>query len=84
MSRFYYKAKKLLPQLWRPGRALLHDVATKDDTSSNQASKDPGQRRCGHSNLGKIYNKSVAATRVKSGLCAQPTKSAVFDSRPRI
>jgi hypothetical protein len=27
----------LLPLLWRLGRALSHDVATKDDTSSNQA-----------------------------------------------
>jgi len=44
----------LLQLLWRLGRALLHDVATKDDTFSNQAIKDPGQRRCGYSNLGKI------------------------------
>jgi hypothetical protein len=40
--------------LWRPEHAMSHDVATKDDTSSNQAIKDPGQRRCGYSNLGKI------------------------------
>ncbi len=28
--------------------------ATLANTSSNQAIKDPGQRRCGYSNLGKI------------------------------
>jgi len=32
------------------------DVATWADTSSNQAIKDPGQRRCGSSNLGKFIN----------------------------
>ena len=40
---------------------MPHEVATKDDISSNQAIKDPGQRRCGCSNLGKIVIKSVAA-----------------------
>jgi hypothetical protein len=45
----------LLPLLWRPRRALSYDVATWADTSSNQASKDPCQLRCGYSNLGKIY-----------------------------
>jgi len=29
-------------------------IAKKANTSSNQASKDPGQQRCGYSNLGKI------------------------------
>jgi hypothetical protein len=33
---------------------MLYDVATRVDTSSNQAIGDPGQRRCGYSNLGKI------------------------------
>ena len=42
MSRFYYKVKKLLPQLWRSGLALSYDVATSADTSSNQAIKDRG------------------------------------------
>jgi hypothetical protein len=45
----------LLPLLWRPRRVLSYDVATWADTSSNQASKVPGQLRCGYSNLGKIY-----------------------------
>jgi hypothetical protein len=45
----------LLPLLWRPRRALSYDVATWANTSSNQASKDPCQLRCGYSNLGKIY-----------------------------
>jgi hypothetical protein len=44
----------LLPLLWQLGRALLHDVAIKDNTSFNQAIKDPSQRRCGYSNLGKV------------------------------
>jgi hypothetical protein len=43
---------------------MLYAVATKADTSSNQAIKDPGQRRCSYSNLGKIVIKSVAAKRV--------------------
>ena len=46
----------------RPWRAISYDVATRADTSSNQAIKDPSQRRCGYSNLGKIVIKSVAAT----------------------
>jgi hypothetical protein len=33
---------------------MSYDVAIKNDTSSNQAIKDSGQRRCGYSNLGKI------------------------------
>jgi hypothetical protein len=45
----------LLLLLWRPRRALLYDVATWADTSSNQASKNPGQLRGGYGNLGKIY-----------------------------
>jgi hypothetical protein len=61
MSRLYYTAKTLLPQLWLLGRALLYVVATWADTCSNQAIKDRGQRRCGISNLGKIIN-FVAAT----------------------
>jgi hypothetical protein len=32
-----------------------YDAATWADTSSNQASKDPGQPRSSYSNLGKIY-----------------------------
>ena len=51
-------------RLWRPGRAMLYDVATWADTSSNQAIKDRGQWRCGYSNLGKILIKFVAAERV--------------------
>jgi len=43
---------------------MSYAVATWADTSSNQAIKDPGQRRCGYSNLGKIVIKSVAAKRV--------------------
>ena len=43
---------------------MSYAVATKASTSSNQAIKDPGQRRCGYSNLGKIVIKSVAAKRV--------------------
>ena len=39
---------------------MPHEVATKDDISSNHAIKDPGQRRCGCSNLGKIVIKSLA------------------------
>ena len=46
--------------LWRPERAMLYAVAIYIDTFSNQAIKDPGQRRCGYSNLGKIIVKSVA------------------------
>jgi hypothetical protein len=45
----------LLPLFWRLGRAMSYDIATWADTSSNQASKDPGQQRRGYSNLGKIY-----------------------------
>jgi hypothetical protein len=43
----------LLPLLWRLRCALSYDVATWADTSSNQASKDPGYLRRGYSNLGK-------------------------------
>jgi hypothetical protein len=43
---------------------MLYAVATLADTSSNQAIKDTGQRRCGYSNLGKIVIKSVAAKHV--------------------
>jgi hypothetical protein len=49
---------------------MSHDVTTKDDTSSNQAIKDPGQRWCGYSNLGKIVIKSVAAKRVAATFVA--------------
>ena len=41
-----------MSELWRPERAISHDVATY--TSFNQAIKDLGQRRCDYSNLGKI------------------------------
>jgi hypothetical protein len=50
---------KVILMLWRPEHALSYAVAIWADTSSNQAIKDPGQRRCGYSNLGKII---VAAT----------------------
>jgi hypothetical protein len=43
---------------------MLYAVATRADTSSNQAIKDPGQQRCDYSNLGKIVIKSVVAKRV--------------------
>jgi hypothetical protein len=46
------------------------EVATQANTSSNQAIKDPGQRRCGYSNLGKIVIKSVAAKRVAATFVA--------------
>jgi len=46
------------------------------DTSSNQAIKDPGQRRCGYSNLGKIVIKSVAAKRVAATFVAARGGSA--------
>jgi hypothetical protein len=49
---------------------MSHDVATKDDTSSNQVIKDPGQRRCGYRNLGKIVIKSVAAKHVAATFVA--------------
>jgi len=48
ISKFYYKAKKLLLRLWRPRRVISYDVATWADTSSNQASKDPGKLRRGY------------------------------------
>jgi hypothetical protein len=35
---------------------MLCDVTRWADTSSNQASKDPSQLRCGSSNLGKFIN----------------------------
>ena len=60
--------------LWRPKHGMSYDVATKDDTSSNQAIKDPSQRRCSYSNLGKIIIKSVAAKRVAVTLVAAGTK----------
>ena len=37
---------------------MSYDVATRVNTSSNQAIKDPGQRRCSYSNLGKIVIQS--------------------------
>jgi hypothetical protein len=43
---------------------MLCDVATWADTSSNQAIKDLGQRRCGYSNLGKLLI-------IKSGVVAR-------------
>jgi hypothetical protein len=49
---------------------MSYAVATWADTSSNQAIKDPGQRRCGYSNLGKIVIKSVAAKRVAATFVA--------------
>ena len=55
---------------------MSYDVATRVDTSSNQAIKDPGQRRCGYSNLGKIVIKSVAAKRVAAAFVAARGRSA--------
>jgi hypothetical protein len=49
---------------------MSYAVATWADTSSNQAIKDPGQRRCGYSNLGKIVTKSVAVKRVAATFVA--------------
>jgi hypothetical protein len=44
---------------------MSYAFATRANTFSNQAIKNPGQRRCGYSNLGKIISvaaKCVAAT----------------------
>jgi hypothetical protein len=49
---------------------MSYAVATWPDTSSKQATKDPGQRRCGHSTLGKIVIKSVAVKRVATTFVA--------------
>jgi len=43
------------------GAPMSYEVATEADTSSNQAIKDPGQWRCGYSNLCKIDYNCVAA-----------------------
>jgi len=55
---------------------MSYAVATRADTSSNQAIKDPGQRRCGYSNLGKTVVKSVAAKRVAATFVAERGGSA--------
>jgi hypothetical protein len=57
---------------------MLYAIVTKADTSSNQAIKDPGQRRCGYSNLGKIVIKSVAAKRVAAKRVAVERVAATF------
>jgi hypothetical protein len=49
---------------------MSYAIATWADTSSNQAIKDPTERRCGYSNLGKILIKSVAAKRVAATFVA--------------
>jgi hypothetical protein len=41
---------------------MWYNVATRANTSFNQAIKDPSQRRCSYSNLGTILIKSVART----------------------
>jgi len=52
---------------------MSYNVAIRADTSSNQASKDPGQLRCGYSNLGKkIYINTVIPT-VASEIGFRPT-----------
>jgi len=43
---------------------MSYAITTEADTSFNRAIKDPGQWRCGYSNLGKILIKFVAAKRV--------------------
>jgi hypothetical protein len=69
-------------------------VATWADTSSNQAIKDPGEPRCGYSNLGKIISVPFVAApdfagnprfptsseRAKSGLCKAVPLSATVDA----
>ena len=59
---------------------MSHDVATKDNTSSNQAIKGLGQRRCGYSNLVKIVIKSVAAKRVAATFVARQDLAGKFRS----
>jgi hypothetical protein len=49
---------------------MSYAVAIWANTSSNQAIKDPGQRRCGYSNLGKIVIKFVAAKRIAATFVA--------------
>jgi hypothetical protein len=48
---------------------MLYDVATRVNTSSNQAIKDPSQRQCSYSNLSKIVIQSVVAKRVAADVC---------------
>jgi hypothetical protein len=52
---------------------MSYAVATRADTSSNQAIKDPNQRRCSYSNIGKIVIKSVTAKRVAAMFVAART-----------
>jgi hypothetical protein len=52
---------------------MLYAIATWTSTSTNQAIKDPGQRRYGYSNLGKFLIKSVAAKRVAATFVAART-----------
>lgn len=56
---------------------MSYAVATQADTSSNQAIKDPSQRRCDYSDLGKFINliESVAARGVSAGCLRSPTSS---------
>ena len=46
--------------LWQPEHAKMsYNVATKNNTYSNQAIKDLGQRRCGYSNFAKILGNKI-------------------------
>jgi hypothetical protein len=65
--------RKLFSVLWRPERAMSYAIAIYANTSSNQAIKDPTERRYGYSNLGKILIKSVAAERVAATFVAART-----------
>jgi hypothetical protein len=66
-----------LSVLWRLGRAMSYDVATQANTSSNQAIKDPGQWRCGYSNLGKIVKviKFIQTSLAKLACMSQPHRT---------
>jgi hypothetical protein len=64
MSRFYSNTKTLFSVLWRPECTMLYAVATSADTSSNQAIKDPGQRRYGYSNFGKDFNIIITSSHI--------------------
>jgi hypothetical protein len=52
---------------------MLYAIAIEANTFSNRAIKDPGQWRCGYSNLGKILIKFVAAKRVAATFVATRT-----------
>lgn len=52
---------------------MLYAVAIQAETFSNQAIKDPAQRRCGYSTLGKTVMKSVAVRGRSAGKSRVPT-----------